>query len=81
VDQLIEDLEGADPRQAEIVRLRFFGGLTVDEVAESAGHERAKRRGRVDHYPGDSPEQGRERLSGRCGSRDTTGSNKYSCER
>jgi RNA polymerase sigma factor (TIGR02999 family) len=37
VDQLIEDLERADPRQAEIVRLRFFGGLTVDEVAEVLG--------------------------------------------
>ena len=37
VDQLIEDLERADPRQAEIVRLRFFGGLTVAEVAKVLG--------------------------------------------
>jgi RNA polymerase sigma factor (TIGR02999 family) len=34
VDHLLEELESADPRQAEIVRLRFFGGLTVPEVAE-----------------------------------------------
>jgi RNA polymerase sigma factor (TIGR02999 family) len=37
VDRLIEDLEAADPRQAEIVRLRFFGGLTVVEVGEVLG--------------------------------------------
>ena len=37
VDQLIQEIETADPRQAEIVRLRFFGGLTVPEVAEVLG--------------------------------------------
>jgi RNA polymerase sigma factor (TIGR02999 family) len=37
VDQLIEELAANDPRQAEIVRLRFFGGLTVAEVAENLG--------------------------------------------
>ena len=40
VDKLIEDLEAADPRQARIVQLRFFGGLTVEEVAEVIGVSR-----------------------------------------
>jgi RNA polymerase sigma factor (TIGR02999 family) len=29
----LEDLARLDPRQARIVELRFFGGLTIDEVA------------------------------------------------
>jgi RNA polymerase sigma factor (TIGR02999 family) len=29
----LEDLAALDPRQAEIVELRYFGGLTEDEVA------------------------------------------------
>jgi RNA polymerase sigma-70 factor (ECF subfamily) len=37
VDGLIEELTAVDPRQAEIVKLRFFGGLTVPEVAEVMG--------------------------------------------
>jgi RNA polymerase sigma factor (TIGR02999 family) len=37
VDELLGELETADPRQAEIVRLRFFAGFTVPEVAEALG--------------------------------------------
>ena len=33
VDEALEELELADPRQAQIVELRFFAGLTVDEIA------------------------------------------------
>ena len=34
LDQALEALEGLDRRQAEIVELRFFGGLSVEEVAK-----------------------------------------------
>lgn len=34
VHEALEKLTRLDPRQAKIVELRFFGGLTVDEVAE-----------------------------------------------
>ncbi len=37
VHEAIEDLEQLDPRQARIVELRFFGGLSVAEVAEVLG--------------------------------------------
>jgi RNA polymerase sigma factor (TIGR02999 family) len=37
LDRALKDLEGLDPRQARIVELRFFGGLTVEETAEVAG--------------------------------------------
>ena len=30
----LERLEDLDKRQAEIVELRFFGGLTIEEVSE-----------------------------------------------
>jgi RNA polymerase sigma-70 factor (ECF subfamily) len=33
VDEALEELELTDPRQAQIVELRFFAGLTVDEIA------------------------------------------------
>jgi RNA polymerase sigma-70 factor, ECF subfamily len=35
--QALSDLAGLDPRQAEIVELRFFGGLTIDELATAIG--------------------------------------------
>jgi RNA polymerase sigma-70 factor (ECF subfamily) len=41
VDEALEELELADPRQAEIVELRFFGGLTVDEIASELKISRA----------------------------------------
>ena len=37
VDEAIDRLAKLDPRQARIVELRFFGGLTVEEVAEVLG--------------------------------------------
>jgi RNA polymerase sigma-70 factor, ECF subfamily len=33
VDLALRDLERLDPRQGQIVELRFFGGLTIEEIA------------------------------------------------
>jgi RNA polymerase sigma-70 factor, ECF subfamily len=41
VDEALEELERKDPRQAQIVELRFFGGLTVDEIASTLKMSRA----------------------------------------
>src|SRR4026209_1772422 len=35
VDEALEELEIEDPRQAQIVELRFFAGLTTDEIAST----------------------------------------------
>ncbi|MDQ6859737.1 MAG: ECF-type sigma factor [Verrucomicrobiota bacterium] len=35
VDEALRDLEKLDPQQAKIVELRFFGGLTIEEVAHA----------------------------------------------
>ena len=40
VDGMLTRLEESDARQAKIVELRFFGGLTLDEVAEAMGISR-----------------------------------------
>ncbi len=37
VDEALSDLESLDARQAKIVEMRFFGGMTVAEVAEHLG--------------------------------------------
>ena len=37
IDEALEKLAGIDERQATIVELRFFGGMTVEEVAETLG--------------------------------------------
>ncbi|HEV3024823.1 MAG TPA: ECF-type sigma factor [Pirellulales bacterium] len=37
VDEALEKLAGVDERQATIVELRFFGGMTVEEVAQALG--------------------------------------------
>jgi len=37
LDQALERLAGWDPRQAQIVELRFYGGLTVEETAAALG--------------------------------------------
>jgi RNA polymerase sigma factor (sigma-70 family) len=37
LDRAIQDLAQIDERQARVVELRFFGGLTVKEVAEALG--------------------------------------------
>jgi RNA polymerase sigma factor (sigma-70 family) len=34
LDEVLAKLEKADPRAARVVELRFFGGLSEDEVAE-----------------------------------------------
>jgi RNA polymerase sigma-70 factor (ECF subfamily) len=33
VDEALRELEALDPRQAQIVELRFFGGLTIEEIS------------------------------------------------
>ncbi len=37
LDEALKRLAALDPRQAQVVELRFFGGLTVDEAAEVLG--------------------------------------------
>lgn len=37
VDEALDALAVVDPRQARIVELRFFAGLTLDETAEALG--------------------------------------------
>jgi len=37
VNDALQTLQAIDSRQAEIVELRFFGGLTVEETAEALG--------------------------------------------
>lgn len=37
VDDALHQLARVDPRKAQVVELRFFGGLTVDESAEVLG--------------------------------------------
>ncbi len=34
VDEALEDLGKLDPRQAKVVEMKFFGGMTVEEIAE-----------------------------------------------
>jgi RNA polymerase sigma factor (TIGR02999 family) len=42
LDAALRDLERLDPRQGQIVELRFFGGLTVAEIASVMGISPAK---------------------------------------
>jgi RNA polymerase sigma-70 factor (ECF subfamily) len=37
VDEALRELESFDPRQSQIVELRFFGGLTAPEIASAMG--------------------------------------------
>jgi RNA polymerase sigma factor (TIGR02999 family) len=37
LNEALEKLEAKDPRKAELVKLRFFAGLTNEQVAESLG--------------------------------------------
>jgi RNA polymerase sigma-70 factor, ECF subfamily len=37
LDESLERLAKLDPRQSKVVELRFFGGLTVEETAETLG--------------------------------------------
>jgi RNA polymerase sigma factor (TIGR02999 family) len=37
LDDALQRLETLDPRQAQMVEQRYFGGLSLDEIAEAAG--------------------------------------------
>ena len=37
LDEALTKLEAQEPRKAQLVKLRFFAGLTVDEAAEALG--------------------------------------------
>ena len=37
LDAALEDLSGLDARQAQVVELRYFGGLSIEETAEVLG--------------------------------------------
>jgi RNA polymerase sigma factor (TIGR02999 family) len=37
LDELLDQLSNVDPRAAELVKLRFFAGLTGDQAAEVLG--------------------------------------------
>jgi RNA polymerase sigma factor (TIGR02999 family) len=37
LDQALEQLAAKDPRKAEVVKLRYFAGLTMEQTAESLG--------------------------------------------
>ena len=37
VHEALEALAAQDPRKAELVKLRYFAGLTIDEAAEVLG--------------------------------------------
>ncbi len=37
VDEALRDLSQLDDRQAKVVEMKFFGGLTIDEIAKQLG--------------------------------------------
>ncbi len=37
LDQALERLEALDPEMANVVKLRYFAGLTVEETAQALG--------------------------------------------
>ncbi|MGH7135537.1 MAG: ECF-type sigma factor [Pirellulales bacterium] len=37
LDEALEKLQGQDPRKAEVVKLRFFAGLTIEQTAQALG--------------------------------------------
>ena len=37
VDEALARLSKLDPQQAQIIEMRYFGGLTVEEAAEALG--------------------------------------------
>ena len=41
VDEALSALAEVDPRKAQVVELRFFGGLTMEEIGEHLGISRA----------------------------------------
>ncbi len=40
IDEALGELESFDPQRAQIVEMRFFGGMTEDEIAEVLGVSR-----------------------------------------
>ena len=40
IESALAELSALDARNAEIVELRFFGGLTMDEIAETTGRSK-----------------------------------------
>ena len=40
LDEALNDLAALDPQQTQIVELRFFGGLTIEEVSECSAFHR-----------------------------------------
>ena len=49
IETALTELEKLDPLQAQIVVMRFYGGMTVEEVAESFG--KSKRRAEGERTP------------------------------
>ena len=47
LDEALDRLAAADPSAADLVKLRYFAGLTIDQVAEIQG---ISRRTAVDHW-------------------------------
>src|SRR5438067_1463032 len=41
LDEALTQLSAADPRRAELVKLRYFAGLTLEQAAEQLGIARA----------------------------------------
>lgn len=41
LDQALQELESADTRKSRVLELRYFGGLTVDEIAQAMESSRA----------------------------------------
>ena len=37
LDDALNELAKVDPRKAQVIELRFFGGLTIEETAEVLG--------------------------------------------
>jgi RNA polymerase sigma factor (TIGR02999 family) len=37
IDSVLKRLAAEDPRKAQVVELRFFGGLSIEEIAEALG--------------------------------------------
>jgi RNA polymerase sigma factor (TIGR02999 family) len=37
IDSVLDMLAAEDPRKAQVVELRFFGGLSIEEIAETLG--------------------------------------------
>ncbi len=37
LDDALQELEKLDPRKCQVIELRFFGGMSIEETAEAAG--------------------------------------------